>query len=410
MSRSVLALTGRRWPRRQAGIPNSASGCLLVDRLRSIGPSVIWHARVMGAMMEQDVDRFLRVLEGERGFSLNTIAAYRNDLGQFIVFLHGATTGPEPSAGAAADGPVGIWEELTDRHLTTYLLHLREREYASSTVARKTAAIKSFCHFLLGEGRMRVDPAAKMAAPKVDKYVPRAITPEEVSRLLDQPGQSTSATKPEAIRDQAMLETLYATGVRVSELVALDIDDLDLGAGAIRCAGRSSRERRVPLRESAVRSLDRYLGEARPAIALTESDALFLNHRGSRLTRQGFWLILKSYARQAEIADITPHTLRHTFATHALRHGAELRDVQQMLGHVSISTTQVYRQLVADARRVAEPPVIVRYTGAEGDEEAIRDENVQDAGSDSGPDLAGAVVDRLPALEPTTGVTGPRSS
>ncbi len=308
--------------------------------------------------MLDDVERFLRVLEGERGFSLNTVFAYRNDLNQFVAYLSRTDAAPAPndSKEVALDGylptpgPVARWEELTDGHLTTYLLHLRSRDYASSTVARKTAAIKSFCHFLLDEGRMRADPAARMASPKVDKYTPRAITLQEVARLLEQPVKAGSATsRPEAMRDRAMLETLYATGMRVSELVALDCDDVDLAAGTVRCAGRGGRSRTVPLRESAVRSIARYLDEARPAMGGGDDRALFLNHRGSRLTRQGFWLILKSYAQQAEIADITPHTLRHTFATHALRRGADLREVQQMLGHVSISTTQVYRRLAARA-------------------------------------------------------------
>jgi integrase/recombinase XerD len=138
--------------------------------------------------------------------------------------------------------------------------------------------------------------------------------------------------------------------MRVSELVALDVPDLDLPGGSVRCTGKGGRQRTIPLRPTAVRALDRYLADARPSIALTEHVALFLNHRGNRLTRQGFWLILKSYADRAEIGDITPHTLRHSFATHALRHGAELRDVQQMLGHVSISTTQIYRRLASDGR------------------------------------------------------------
>jgi integrase/recombinase XerD len=194
---------------------------------------------------------------------------------------------------------------------------------------------------------MRADPAANMAAPKVDKYVPRAITPAEVARLLEQPGRLASASRPEALRDQAMLETLYATGMRVSdELVALDVEDVDLERACVHCTGKASRRRTLPLRSSAVEALDRYLREGRPALALTDGGALFLNHRGNRLTRQGFWLILKSYAEQAHIGDITPHTLRHSFAMHALKHGAELRDVQQLLGHVSISTTQVYRRLV----------------------------------------------------------------
>jgi integrase/recombinase XerD len=142
-----------------------------------------------------------------------------------------------------------------------------------------------------------------------------------------------------------MLETLYSTGMRVSELVSLDLTDL--GNGWVRCAGQSSRVRRVPLRERAVQAIESYLDDARPHLGGREADALFLNHRGRRLTRQGFWLILKSYAEQAEIADVTPQTLRHTFATHAIREGTELRDVQHLLGHVSISTTQVYRRLAS---------------------------------------------------------------
>lgn len=293
--------------------------------------------------MQEHVDRFLFVLQTERGFSLNTVAAYRNDLQQFRLYL--AQPAPEDR-----QPPVDSWNELTDGHLTSYLLHLRSRDYASSTVARKTAAIKSFCHFLLNEGVMRADPAAQMASPKVDKYMPRAITPDEVAQLLAQPTSGEDGHRPEALRDQAMLETLYATGMRVSELVALNLDDLDERRTCVHCAGKAGRERDIPLSASAVEAVGIYLEDGRPAIAPAANDghdALFLNHRGKRLTRQGFWLILKSYAQQAGIADITPHTLRHSFATHALRHGANLRDVQQVLGHVSISTTQVYRHLAA---------------------------------------------------------------
>lgn len=318
--------------------------------------------------MQGDVERFLAGLAAERGFSVNTVFAYRNDLNQFIAFLQDA---PDLTAALLGDdsaedrdhAPVGRWEEVTDDHLTTYLLFLRGRDYATSTVARKTAAIKSFCHFLLDEGRMRGDPSAKMASPKVDKYTPRAISPAEVARLLAQPDAGgtgdgdDSAIRPEAIRDRAMLEALYASGMRVSELVALDCGDLDVGAGTLRCAGRTGRERHVPLRESATRAVQRYLNEARPRLDLRQEPALFLNHRGRRLTRQGFWLILKAYAQQAEIADITPHTLRHTFAAHALWQGADLREVQHLLGHVSISTTQVYRRLAsADPAAGAPPP------------------------------------------------------
>ena len=311
-------------------------------------------------MMENDVDRFLRSLETERGFSVNTIFAYRNDLSQFLGFLHGERAdggGREGIAGASREPdlpgvPTAVWQadswdQLTDQHLTSYLLDLRSRKYASSTVARKMAAIKSLFNYLASEGLMRGDPAARMTSPKVDKYTPRSISQSEVERLLQQPGkdEEPAARKPESVRDRAMLETLYSTGMRVSELVALDCEDVDLPARHMRCAGRTARERRLPLRESAIAAIDHYLAQARPVLVLRDEPALFLNHRGNRLTRQGFWLILKSYANRAEIADITPHTLRHTFATHALGRGADLREVQQMLGHVSISTTQVYRRL-----------------------------------------------------------------
>jgi integrase/recombinase XerD len=309
--------------------------------------------------MHQDVERFLQVLEAERGFSVNTIFAYRNDLTQFLTFLSGDRA-DKAGRGPSDDGDTGTvsatsrwmpqlqrWDQLTDNDLTSYLLYLRSRKYASSTVARKMAAIKSFFNFLIAEGQLRGDPGARMTAPRVDKYTPRSITPGEVERLLQQPGKDgdTAARRPEAARDRAMLETLYATGMRVSELVALDCDDVNLLERHMRCAGRTARERLVPLRESAVEAIDHYLFQARPLLVLREENALFLNHRGNRLTRQGFWLILKSYASKAEIADITPHTLRHTFATHALGRGADLREVQQLLGHVSISTTQVYRRM-----------------------------------------------------------------
>jgi integrase/recombinase XerD len=311
--------------------------------------------------MQQDVERFLQVLEAERGFSVNTIFAYRNDLTQFLAFLRGDSgedsgrDSPEASDGndinLAANPPsyVQQWNQLTDDELTSYLLYLRTRKYASSTVARKMAAIKSFFNFLISEGQLRGDPAARMTSPKVDKYTPRSISQSEVERLLEQPGKAgdPEGRRPETSRDRAMLETLYATGMRVSELVSLDCEDVNLQERQMRCAGRSSRERNVPLRESAIVAIDHYLFQARPLLALRDESALFLNHRGNRLTRQGFWLILKSYANKAEISDITPHTLRHTFATHALRRGADLREVQQLLGHVSISTTQVYRRMAA---------------------------------------------------------------
>lgn len=209
--------------------------------------------------------------------------------------------------------------------------------------------MKSFFHFLTETGAMSGDPSARLTSPKVDKYVPRAITPDEVERLLAQPAKASGA---EALRDRAMLETLYSTGVRVSELVALDLENVELVQERVRCFGKGGRERLIPLKPSAVRALRDYLSRGRGRIARESADqALFLNHRGQRLTRQGFWLILKGYARLAGIYDITPHTLRHSFAAHELHKGAELRSVQQILGHVSISTTQVYQQLANGSSR-----------------------------------------------------------
>lgn len=288
--------------------------------------------------MEETIDRFLSALQAERGFSQNTIAAYRNDLAQFAAYLR------QPPGDDQLD-PVDDWHNLGDQQLSVYLLHLRTRDYASSTVARKTAAIKSFVAWLQRQGVISQEIGAKMASPRVDKYMPKAISQEDVARLLAQPCADGATAKPESVRDRAMLEMLYATGMRVSELVALDLDDIDVRSGSVECTGKARRVRTLPLFGSALAATKEYLAAARPHLVHGEETAFFVNHRGGRLTRQGFWLILKSYAQQAGIEEITPHTLRHSFAAHALDHGADLRDVQHLLGHVSISTTQVYRQL-----------------------------------------------------------------
>lgn len=301
----------------------------------------------------RQVEEFLRSLQDGKGFSQNTISAYRNDLGQFATHLQ-------------REQGVRDWAAVNQGHLVDYLLHLRERKYASSTVARKTAAMKSFFHYLVESGQLAGDPSAALSSPKVDKYVPRAITTAEVERLLDQPLRVNGA---EALRDKAMLETLYSTGVRVSELVALDLASVDLEHERIRCTGKGGRERLIPLKSSASAALAAYLRRGRAQIAQGDDErALFLNHRGQRLTRQGFWLILKRYARDAGIEDITPHTLRHSFAAHELHKGAELRSVQQLLGHVSISTTQVYQQL-AEGRA----PAVALALGEQGREVEVED-------------------------------------
>jgi integrase/recombinase XerD len=281
--------------------------------------------------MQQHVDEFLRHLEAEKRFSHNTISAYRNDLSQFIQEL------------GAADG-ITCWADVGQAHLAAFLHYLRGRKYANSTIARKTAAVKSFFHYLSEVGLLRENPSEKLDTPRVSKYLPRSITPEEMRSLLSQPRKLAT---PEALRDLAMMELLYATGMRVSELVALDVGDLEFGdkSATVRCLGKQGRERTVPVKEHAVEPLRQYLARARHVLARDDAQpALFLNHRGQRLTRQGFWLILKTYAEQAGVPRITPHTLRHSFAAHMLERGADLRSVQEILGHVSIATTQVYQQ------------------------------------------------------------------
>jgi integrase/recombinase XerD len=291
--------------------------------------------------MEEHVDAFLGSLEAERQFSRNTIAAYRNDLQQFIAYL-GAP--PDEDQVPAIES----WSELTNDHLSAYLLNLRARDYAASTVARKTAALKSFSAYLRNHSIVGDEVGTQLSSPRVEKYVPKAMSEDEVARLLRQP-LAHQPERPESLRDHAMLTMLYATGMRVSELVALETSDLDLEAGTVRCEGKAGRSRIVPIDGATREATARYLGGVRENLARGDTPALFVNHRGGRLTRQGFWLILKAYAEKAGIEDITPHTLRHSFATHAVGQGAELSDVQKQLGHVSISTTQIYRQLAGQA-------------------------------------------------------------
>jgi integrase/recombinase XerD len=298
--------------------------------------------------MEFQIHRFLEILSVERGFSGNTIAAYQNDLSQFSGYLS-STTETVPA------GAISSWEGLTDDHVHDYVRWMDERgTYAPSSIARKIAAIKSFCAFLANEGVVDHDPAAKLSAPKVERFAPRAMSQFEIERLLEAPSLRVDANRPEAIRDSAMLTVMYSTGMRVSELIALDLDDVDPTLALVQCAGRGGRERRIPLSSEACNALTEYIESARRALNPFGESALFLNHRGRRLTRQGFWLILKNYANSTGISDITPHTLRHSFAAHALKEGAELREVQRRLGHVSISTTQVYRQIIEEDDTEAE--------------------------------------------------------
>jgi integrase/recombinase XerD len=300
--------------------------------------------------MDANIHEFLDYLVAERGSSENTVAAYRNDLTQFCDFV----TQPGQPDGRAH------WGDLTRNHLIEYILYLKEREYASATVARKVAAMKSFCHFLLRTGAISEDPAEDLDSPRVKKQLPHTLSTEEVDRLLALPAEGSRS--PKALRDTALLELLYATGMRVSEVAHLSLDDVDLESGTVRCVGKGSKERVMPLYPKAVESLRDYLQNGRSALLGTEAKpalrgnrqerTLFLNPRGEQLTRQGLWLIIKGYARELGLEDrVTPHTLRHSFATHMLDGGAGLREVQRLLGHANISTTQVYTHVSRDRLR-----------------------------------------------------------
>ncbi len=288
--------------------------------------------------MDDHVGRFLAFLSVEKGASTNTIAAYRNDLAQFRSFVSGHESNGHRS-----------WDGVGRDLVLSYVLDLKERQYAEATVARKVAAIKSFFVFLAAEGLVPKDPTESLSSPRVGKALPKAISAAEIERLLQQPSKRTT---PEARRDAGMLELLCATGLRVTELVSLDVTSAHVTGGQpyIRCIGKGSKERTLPISARAAEAVQAYLANARPQLVRSQSEkALFLNRRGERLTRQGFWLILKTYTKSAGItSEVTPHTLRHSFATHLLRGGASLRDVQEFLGHANISTTQVYTHLASD--------------------------------------------------------------
>ncbi len=276
--------------------------------------------------MQQLVEDYLAYLSVERGLANNTLSAYGRDLRAYVRFLQGQS--------------LTALSETTKETVRTYLEQLHNRGRAASTISRNLAAIKSFYQFMVREDCLSVDPTEHLQSPKVEKRLPHVMSLTEVEALLSQP----AAEEPASQRDKAMLEVLYATGIRVSELVSLNVNDVNLEVGFLRCLGKGNKERIVPLGSVAVRALSQYLEQGRTKLVKSAAEtALFVNQHGRRLTRQGFWKITKRYAKEAKIDEsITPHTLRHSFATHLLENGADLRSVQEMLGHADISTTQIY--------------------------------------------------------------------
>jgi integrase/recombinase XerD len=277
--------------------------------------------------MKNELQTFIHYLSVERGLAQNTLFSYERDITQYLEFL----------------GKAGILslKDSSKVHISNYLMKLKQLGRASATLSRTMVSIRAFYQFLVRERMLDHDPSLHMETPKLEKRLPKVMTVQEVETLLEAPQTSS----PNGMRDKAMLEVLYATGIRVSELISLDLQSVNLGMGFIRCIGKGSKERIIPLGRIASQYLSTYIESMRPKLLKKSKaeEALFVNHLGTRITRQGFWKIIKRYAMEANILkEITPHTLRHSFATHLLENGADLRAVQEMLGHADISTTQIY--------------------------------------------------------------------
>lgn len=277
--------------------------------------------------MNDQLQDFLHYLVVERGLSQNTISSYKRDLKKYIKFQQEVEK-------------IQSFEEVSRLHIISFLKHVKELGHSSKTIARHIASIRSFHQFLLRDKAVSHDPSVHIETPQPERTLPKVLSMEEVEQLLDAPKLDTAF----GLRDKAMIEVLYATGIRVSELIGLNLGDIHLTMGFLRCIGKGNKERIIPIGRAATESLENYMNHARgKLVRKTKTDALFLNHHGNRLSRQGFWKILKRLTEEANIKkELTPHTLRHSFATHLLENGADLRAVQEMLGHADISTTQIY--------------------------------------------------------------------
>lgn len=281
-------------------------------------------------MMMVDLQSFIRFLSVERGLSKNTLESYERDLQQFVDYLdrQGITT----------------WKETSKSNIAGFMSQLKLLGRAAATLSRNLVSIRAFYQYLLRERLVDADPSLFIEAPKLEKKLPKVLSVEDVGKLLDAPHLELVS----GVRDKAMLELLYATGIRVSELISMNVDDVHLQLGFIRCMGKGNKERNIPLSSIAIRCLTAYIHKDRKKMLKKSADeeALFIGHLGTRMTRQGFWKIMKRYASEMNIeSDITPHALRHSFAAHLIENGADLRSVQEMLGHSDISSTQLYVQV-----------------------------------------------------------------
>ncbi|GLI84810.1 tyrosine recombinase XerD [Rossellomorea marisflavi] len=279
-------------------------------------------------MLEDHIEDYMHFLTVEKGLSKNTIDSYKRDLKSYSLYIKNV------------EGMEG-WNEVSRVNIVQFLGHLGDQGKSSKTVARHVASIRSFHQFLLREKAVEQDPTVHLETPRTERKLPKILSLSEVEALLEAPDAST----PLGMRDKAMLELLYATGIRVSELIGMKLDDLHLNMGFIRCIGKGNKERIIPIGQTAMNVLGDYLEHSRLKLrsGRERDDHLFLNHHGRGMSRQGFWKNLKALQKKANIEkELTPHTLRHSFATHLLENGADLRAVQEMLGHADISTTQIY--------------------------------------------------------------------
>jgi len=281
--------------------------------------------------MEKQVNDFINFLNYEKGYSNNTLASYKRDLLQLVSFLKNKGV-------VSAEG-------LNRKMIISFTTELVRNGISASSISRKIAAIKSFSHFLLREGLIKEDPTMNISFPKMEKRLPKALTFSEALRLVEYP----KGDKHIWLRDKAIMEVLYGTGIRASELTGLNLDHINLDVGFLKCMGKGGKERIVPFGESASGALSEYLKKGRPSLFKKESEALFLDRNGRRLTRQGLWFIFNGYVKRAGLkTGVSPHSLRHSFATHLLERGADLRSVQEMLGHANIKTTEIYTNVSRD--------------------------------------------------------------
>lgn len=278
--------------------------------------------------MEKEIEGFVSYLHNVKKTSDNTELSYKRDLGKLQHFME-------------EQGITDV-NKITVTHLNAYVLYLEKKKFAAATISRNIASIKAFYHYMYKEGLVQEDISDVLRAPKIEKKVPEILSMEEVVRLLEQPSFDT----PKEIRDSAMLEVLYATGIRVTELISLKVSDVNMQMGFLTCRD-AHKERVIPFGMAAKNALAKYLEEAREAMLEDKAEeTLFVNCSGQPMSRQGFWKLIKYYAKKAGItAEITPHTIRHSFAAHLVENGADLRSVQEMLGHSDISTTQIYANI-----------------------------------------------------------------